>query len=465
MSGIASRQNEILSKLGFNSYGAREFLPGNLDNEIVVPDINQYFSDQSIPLSKVDFVIYDAVVDQTGRGTHLTIQDALNSGKKRIFVRAGTYILTSAITISTSDILITGESKYNTIINLNGDNELQSIGSNIYSTGTVTATNGSNVITGLGTLWLTQAGSDGYLILNGNTYNVNAVNSDTELEIDVNYFGHTESGISYFVGDFINNVSISNLTITGQDVSAATGAIKFFNVINSFIDNVIVTKNDVIYTNGIYLYRSFNNKISNIRVDNNGNSGIFLSHSDYNILDKIVCNNNDGYGVFLNSSDKNSLSNIFSSANDYYGILISSGCSENKIMSCYCLNNTFNGIHISSADRTIVTNCHVIGNLGNGIDVVNSENCVISNNFVGDNSQKINNAYTEILLNQSSYCTVSGNSIHCSLANKSAYGIEEARSSGTSDYNLISNNIIRGVATQSILILGANTIIGNNIEV
>ena len=53
MSGIASRQNEILSKLGFNSYGAREFLPGNLDNEIVVPDINQYFSDNLYHLVKL----------------------------------------------------------------------------------------------------------------------------------------------------------------------------------------------------------------------------------------------------------------------------------------------------------------------------------------------------------------------------------------------------------------------------
>jgi len=119
MSGIASRQNEILSKLGFNSYGAREFLPGNLDNEIVVPDINQYFSDQSIPLSKVDFVIYDAVVDQTGRGTHLTIQDALNSGKKRIFVRAGTYApFTIAAANTYEGFSIVGENKHQTIIKI-----------------------------------------------------------------------------------------------------------------------------------------------------------------------------------------------------------------------------------------------------------------------------------------------------------------------------------------------------------
>ena len=148
MSGIASRQNEILSKLGFNSYGAREFLPGNLDNEIVVPDINQYFSDQSIPLSKVDFVIYDAVVDQTGRGTHLTIQDALNSGKKRIFVRAGTYYLNSSISLS-SNMLLVGEDKHNTIIDGNGgQNCIQIIGADPYSTGTITTTFASTAVVG-----------------------------------------------------------------------------------------------------------------------------------------------------------------------------------------------------------------------------------------------------------------------------------------------------------------------------
>ena len=85
MSGIATRDNEILSRLGFNEFGDRSKFPVDLAQETGQADVNQQFPDKSIPLSKVDLVIYDAVVDRSGRGDFLTIQEAIDSGKRNIF--------------------------------------------------------------------------------------------------------------------------------------------------------------------------------------------------------------------------------------------------------------------------------------------------------------------------------------------------------------------------------------------
>jgi hypothetical protein len=114
MSSINSIQNEYLQRVGFSE---------NLQRPPVLPtqqlpssDMEGFFPDKSIPLDKLKFSIYDAVVDQQGFGTHLSIQDALSSGKKRIFVRSGTYVLDKDIVINSSNVKIVGESREGSII-------------------------------------------------------------------------------------------------------------------------------------------------------------------------------------------------------------------------------------------------------------------------------------------------------------------------------------------------------------
>lgn len=71
-----------------------------------------------------------------------------------------------------------------------------------YTTGTVTCTNGSPTVTGLGTLWLTGTAPivvGRRMSLGGSSqrYTIVSVNSDTSITVDYNFDGATASGLTY----------------------------------------------------------------------------------------------------------------------------------------------------------------------------------------------------------------------------------------------------------------------------
>jgi hypothetical protein len=69
-----------------------------------------------------------------------------------------------------------------------------------YSTGTVTVTNGSATVTGVGTAWLTQAPAGStFVSTDGVTYTIDSVASDTSLLLTANYGGTTLGGQAYTV--------------------------------------------------------------------------------------------------------------------------------------------------------------------------------------------------------------------------------------------------------------------------
>ena len=121
MSSIASRENTIMSKAGFNEFNDRSPMLDNPSN-FGYPDIEGSFPDNSIPLSKLQYSQFDAVVDQNGGGTHLDIQSAIDdvneSGGGAIKINNGTYVLTDDIIVP-SNISLIGEDKYNPIIDCN----------------------------------------------------------------------------------------------------------------------------------------------------------------------------------------------------------------------------------------------------------------------------------------------------------------------------------------------------------
>lgn len=74
-----------------------------------------------------------------------------------------------------------------------------------YTTGTVSVTNGSAIVTGSGTSWTAgsppnaRVGDDFVRIGDGVTYKVASVDSDTQLTLAINYAGATGSGLSYAI--------------------------------------------------------------------------------------------------------------------------------------------------------------------------------------------------------------------------------------------------------------------------
>jgi len=75
-----------------------------------------------------------------------------------------------------------------------------------YRTGTIALTNGSNVVTGVGTSWLSQATPNDLLVRTGEgvVYTIAGVSSDTSLTLTANYGGTTGAGLGYVIHrDFI----------------------------------------------------------------------------------------------------------------------------------------------------------------------------------------------------------------------------------------------------------------------
>jgi hypothetical protein len=69
-----------------------------------------------------------------------------------------------------------------------------------YTTGTVTATNGSATVTGVGTAWSTR-GITAYqlIVIDGGTYQICSVNSDTSITLTANFTGATAAGKAYSI--------------------------------------------------------------------------------------------------------------------------------------------------------------------------------------------------------------------------------------------------------------------------
>lgn len=75
-----------------------------------------------------------------------------------------------------------------------------------YSTGTVTATNGSSTVTGFGTAWLTSlVGRFSVITIAGAPYTVTNIASDTSISISPNFAGATGAGKPYVITRLFGN--------------------------------------------------------------------------------------------------------------------------------------------------------------------------------------------------------------------------------------------------------------------
>ncbi len=171
------------------------------------------------------------------------IQEAINSlkrvGQGRVLLKNGTHKPTYIIILS-SNIYIEGENAGSTIIDFNStSNQIQVVGSDAYSTGTISITNGTLTVTGVGTTF-TSAMIGRNILLRGVWYPILAVGSTTSLTIGLPFAGKTLSGATFVLATIINDVKVVNMTVKGstlanikflygnetflQDTDAQTGA-------------------------------------------------------------------------------------------------------------------------------------------------------------------------------------------------------------------------------------------------
>jgi len=108
-----------------------------------------------------------------------------------------------------------------------------------YRVGTVNVTNGSAIVIGTNTTWLTNAGAgNGFTIQNsGVSYTVASVQSDTQITLSSNYGGTTGSGLSYVL--FSSFTYPDNIAeIAKNDIETATIITRSFRKIQDLVSNI-----------------------------------------------------------------------------------------------------------------------------------------------------------------------------------------------------------------------------------
>jgi hypothetical protein len=378
--------------------------------------------------------LYDAVVDASGKGQFKTIQDALNAGKKRIFVRAGTYVISSSITITSDDIFITGESRTETVLqfssSVSSDIPMIDIGDNVTSYENFLVKN---------------------LTLDGNRSNQSTATNGIRVRL---------SSILSLEDCILKNFE-------GNAVYLMGGANYWYIQNNVFEDNdynVYVEASTTAITSNGWIFGNFMNVTSSGKTTcsilTTGSSYIFILNNNiiYNSYAIEVLGHNN-FASWLIKIANNHFSPLFSATEDLdsnIAILLSKNSKTFAPKWVVIAVNTFTDSNRSNA---------VYGGGTGAIKFSGVENCSIGNNLIEGMAIKANDTDAVILLTDTSkYNVIVGNNINTAsdAVRYPKYGIREG--SSNDDYNLIVGNIVQSGVTANISTQGVNTVSANNIS-
>ena len=389
---------------------------------------------------------YQVVVsnDVNYPGDFTTIAAAFAAGNSSVFVKHGVYYESSDIILPDGGQLW-GEIPGKTIIIFTGAFSVKIDGSEglIENTGTVTYTNNSNIITGVGTTFTNMSASLAtkfvYILLGSNYYQVFSIESDTQLTLSKIYRGITSGGNMYHLQPMLSGCQIGNLSIAGSTSSGIyIRGVRYSGLQNISISqcaiglNILETGNltfgrFIVYASGVGVNMTNTTGLSldTVHVANCVSHGLTISGSFTKdiLFTSCASENNNGNGInCTDSADTIKIICSVFSYNNLVAIQSDSTCSNISINNSNLLKNG-QGLLLNGSD-SIISNSQIVGNSGNGV-------------FISDTSSVRG-------------CTVKDN-----LGN----GITVNGSENRVDSNCIKNNSINGV---EILALSNNNIIALN---
>lgn len=331
-------------------------------------------------------------VSQDDTGDYVKIQDAIDNATvgDTVFVKNGTYYEDLIIDKSLN---LTGESKDGTIIN--------------------------------GTK------KDYTVIINNNWTNISG------FEITHNDENRNDGGINPSSKNNVGGILLYNSfnnSIINNTISQNYLGIKLENSSNNIISNNILSENwgTETYTgSGIFLEFSDNNIIFRNDCSKNG-EGISLFNSTNNTMSNNICNLNYHLGIYIKSSNKNKILNNQCNSNNES--LRGTGLSiynsfNNEIYYNDCSNNEKEGIMISSSDNNTISKNKCFQN-DNGISIYSSKYNIINNCYIFWNNDGIS----------ADISSINNTIVNCEIKNNSNFGIYFVK--GSSNNLVYKNNII-----------------------
>ena len=349
-------------------------------------------------------------------GTQVTIdnqedlQTELNNisteGGGTLFLKAGTYTLTADISIP-SGVTLEGASRDGVIIDCNSSYAVKIAGTNPYTTGTISATNGDATITGSGTTW-TSAMAGRYILVDGFYYEIDSVTDTTHLELTYAFDGSNQSGAGYAIADVNFVTGLKDVTVTNATGSAVV--VQYAN--EPTIDNVYVdasgTGFDIDYSVypklefvatecGVgcdfnYMF-GFKIDFSEASFTDTGAGMIFTNCADATVFDSTSFSNT-GDGMTFTDCNDITLVSISLNDNGGQGVELVSGNTGLVFMGVTADGNTSDGYKLTAtSDRITISNCFIVNNGGYGVNIAAStcdDNYIVAPAFSNNTSGDIN---------------------------------------------------------------------------
>ncbi len=317
-----------------------------------------------------------------------------NAGGGTLYLNPGTYVLTGDIYIPSS-VLLEGASRDNVIIDCDGNYSvnIQNSGT-AYNAGDISVSNNSLNVTGVGTTFTSNMEGK-YIFLKNLWYEIDVVNSTTDLDLVSPYLGPNLTNDTNFVITVPNfNGGISKVTI--QNGAGIANGLNIINTSEAIVNDILV-QNCLIGINMNHcVYLRINCSVfecnDNIKGDNIWGFKIDFSDSSYST-------NGSGYNLYLeNSGQATIIDSLFSGAT--YQAIKFLNCEDITIISVDISKNDL-AFALDGCSSIIINSVNIDSNNGTGIQFQNSAvncvvtACIIKNNF-GDgiiiSSSGVNNS-------------------------------------------------------------------------
>ena len=311
---------------------------------------------------------YDAIVDASGNADYTSISAALVDSHKYIFVRDGSYDEGTGAVYLPDNCVMIGESRDGVNVSFTGFGGFFISGGTVYSTGTVTLTNASATLTGLGTLWTANLSGGEHIMIDNMIYTVESVNSDTDITLTSSYRGVTRSSLAYQAFTS-RSTRIENMTIVSEldciNCSSCVGIVLKNLILSrqsgSIGDGVVLNTCGLVTIQGCYI----NARETGIRISNDVSSLVISGN-------EIISCSQAGIGFGLG---------------DKRGIRIS----DNNVSACQVgIDIDFDGEEVYDIviDSNVISNNNEEGLNGRRNLAGAGERIIVSNNQVTNNGSR-----------------------------------------------------------------------------
>ena len=367
---------------------------------------------------------YECIVDGSGNGDYTSISAAFAAGKSSVEIRNGIYYELNDIVLPDKGKLI-GEANGQVVIVLTSSNSVKIDGSQGVkeTVGTVSITNNSNIVTGVGTSF-TNLLSGSYILIGNNFYPIISIANDTTLTLSDIYKGKDIVNEIYIAQQMLTGVTLENIIITS--VSKLTPGLVIRGVRHFTARSVAVTNckpnisiedsgDSSFYTvisqnsaeHGIIIKNCYDFLCDTLNVFNNELNGLLLeSANNCIVLQACTCNCNNKNGIEIcGTTESVTINGCVCKQNKGMGVTSDNTVKEITIEGSMILNNDSSGIDFDSenniiadsiishnngdgilaCNKSMIHNNHCSKNIGHGINISMCNKCIVQGNTLDYN--------------------------------------------------------------------------------